>query len=290
MKTFQSIAQLRQWRDGIRDTVGCVPTMGALHPGHLSLIAQSRSLARWTVATVFVNPTQFAPGEDFERYPRTLKADLAALEQAGVDAVFTPDTAELYPPGYSTAISPPKVAADLEGSRRPGHFAGVCEVVLKLLNIVRPNVACFGRKDYQQYLVIRRMAADLNVPTRIHACETIREADGLAMSSRNRYLSDVERRRAAAIPRSLLRCRQAYHDVNGGVTVAEAVLGKELQTAVDSIDYAVIRRADDLEPPRSANGRDAADESLVALVAVRIGSTRLIDNLDLTSQPNPQPT
>lgn len=275
MQTFHTIRELRKWRHTISDPVGCVPTMGALHSGHLSLIAHSRRFASCTVATVFVNPTQFAPGEDFDRYPRTLDSDLRALESAGVEAVFAPETGELYPQGFSTTIGPPQVAQVLEGAKRPGHFAGVCQVVLKLLNIVQPDVACFGRKDYQQYLVIREMVADLNVPTRIEACETIREPDGLAMSSRNRYLDNPARARASEIPRALMRCRDNWRSGLRDLPELEKALRDGLEPAVDQIDYAVVRRAEDLQMPTGSG------ESLVALVAVRIGATRLIDNLML---------
>ena len=184
-------------------SVGLVPTMGALHQGHLSLVRRAKSDCDVAVATIFVNPTQFAPHEDFSRYPRTLESDLAALAAAKCDLVFVPSREEMYPPAASTFVEPPQVAQPLEGVFRPGHFRGVATVVLKLFNIIPADKAYFGQKDFQQALVIQRMVADLNVPVQVVVCPIIREPDGLAMSSRNRYLSPSERQQGLALSRAL---------------------------------------------------------------------------------------
>ena len=188
--------------------IGLVPTMGALHEGHLSLVQASRAECGFTVATIFVNPTQFAPHEDFDKYPRTLEADLESLASCHADLVFAPRREDMYPAGCSTLVEPPQVAQRWEGECRPGHFQGVATVVLKLFNLAQADVAFFGHKDYQQAAVIRRMVQDLNVPTEIRVCPTVREPDGLAMSSRNRYLSAGERQQAVAISRTLRLAEQ----------------------------------------------------------------------------------
>ena len=184
-------------------SIGLVPTMGALHAGHVSLVEASAARCDFTVVTIFVNPTQFAPNEDFRKYPRTLESDLAALAGHGVDLVFTPPTDEIYRPGHATYVEPSGPALPLEGRCRPGHFRGVATIVLKLFNLVQPDVACFGRKDYQQSLVVRRMVDDFDLPIEICVCPIVREADGLALSSRNVYLDAEARRRALVLSRSL---------------------------------------------------------------------------------------
>ncbi|MCY2975525.1 MAG: pantoate--beta-alanine ligase [Planctomycetota bacterium] len=268
-EVFPPIAFAR--REGA--SVGLVPTMGALHAGHYALVRQSASQCDKTIATIFVNPTQFAAGEDLSRYPRTLEADLEGLAAAGADFVFVPQDSDLYPKGFSTFVDPPSVSMPLEGAFRPGHYRGVATIVLKLFNLIPATSAFFGRKDYQQLLTIQKMVDDLNVPIRIEACETVREADGLAMSSRNRYLSPEDRQRAVGIYRSLQR---TLRDFNSGVRNAselEATLLKSLHDLnIDQVDYAKVVDAETLE------NRTKLEAPAIALVAARIGKTRLIDN------------
>lgn len=253
-------------------SIGVVPTMGALHEGHLTLVDACRSQCDLVVVTVFVNPTQFGPGEDFSRYPRTLEADVRLLAQRGVDLVFAPETTAMYGPEHATRVEVAGPALTLEGDSRPTHFCGVATIVLKLFNVVQPDRAYFGRKDFQQVLVVRRMVADLDVPVEIVTCPIARDPDGLAMSSRNVYLSAAERARALSISRSL---RQAAAMVAGGVRDVPAILAAmraTLQSADVVIDYVAICHADTLAP------LDHISEPAVALVAGRVGSTRLIDN------------
>jgi pantoate--beta-alanine ligase len=253
--------------------VGLVPTMGALHEGHLSLVGIARERADVVVATIFVNPTQFGPKEDFAKYPRTLESDLAALSRAGCDLVFVPQAQNIYPPGFSTSVEPPAVAAPFEGVCRPGHFRGVATVVLKLFHIVPADVACFGRKDFQQALVIRRMAADLNLPIEIAVCPIVREPDGLAMSSRNRYLSPAERQQALALSRSL---DEAQRLVASGERSASALLASMRNilnaAGIERIDYVA------LADPETLAEKPLIDGPTVALIACFVGATRLIDN------------
>ena len=258
-------------RDG--KTIGLVPTMGALHEGHLSLVRASREECGFTVVTIYVNPSQFGPKEDFARYPRTLEKDLDVL--AGLaDVVFAPSNEEVYPPGYATWVEVGSVAQPLEGVCRPGHFRGVATIVLKLLTMAGPDVAYFGQKDYQQAMVIRRMAADLNLPLAIRVCPIVREADGLAMSSRNRYLAPDDRRRAAVLFRSLTLAadmvRQGERDAG---QIAERMRLTILASGPSQIDYIAIADPESLEPVQTIHGR------AVALLAVKIGKTRLIDNM-----------
>jgi len=262
--------------------VGVVPTMGALHDGHLSLVEAARKYADVVVTTIFVNPTQFAPHEDFGKYPRTLQADLEALGRVGCELAFVPEPGEVYPPGYSTYVEPPSVAAPLEGVCRPGHFRGVATVVLKLFNIVPADVACFGQKDFQQALVIRRMVADLNVPIRIEVCPIVREPDGLAMSSRNRYLSPAERERSLALSRALRRAEELVAAGERRASVVREAMQHVLADAVDRLDYATIADPETLEEP------ETIERPVVALIAAVVGTTRLIDNMILTPPSNRQ--
>jgi pantoate--beta-alanine ligase len=254
--------------------VGVVPTMGALHDGHLSLVTASRAACDVTVATIFVNPTQFGPNEDFSRYPRTLEADLAKLAAAGADYAFVPEVSEMYPAGATTMVEPGSVAGPLEGAFRPGHFRGVATIVLKLFQAVPADAAFFGQKDYQQQLVIRHMVADLLLPIEIVVCPIVREADGLAMSSRNVYLSADERRTALSISRALEAARFL---VSAGQFDADVIAGRMLSTLHDggikNVDYAMVVDADTLLPIERVEGR------AMALVACRVGATRLIDNV-----------
>jgi pantoate--beta-alanine ligase len=248
--------------------VALVPTMGALHAGHLALVREAQARADAVVVSIFVNPLQFGPGEDLQRYPRTLDADLAALDGQRVDAVFVPAAAEVYPGG------PPQVRVDpgplgnlLEGASRPGHFAGVLTVVTKLFGLVRPDVAVFGEKDYQQLVLIRRAVADLELGVRVVGAPTVREADGLALSSRNRYLSPDERTRARSLSRAL-RAGAARHTPEAVLRAATAEL-----TGVE-VDYLALRGADLGAAPDTGPAR--------LLVAARVGGARLIDNVPVT--------
>ena len=260
--------------------IGLVPTMGALHAGHLSLVQAARERSDVVVATIFVNPTQFGPREDFGKYPRTLEADLQALAEAGCDWVLVPQQGDMYPPGFSTYVEPPAVAQPLEGQRRPGHFRGVATVVLKLFEIVPADVACFGQKDYQQALVIRRMTQDLNLPIEIVTCPTVREPDGLALSSRNRYLSPAERQQALALSRAL---HEAVQMVQAGERSASSVNSemRNILTAagIEMIDYATVADAESLAE------LSVIDGPAVALIACHVGTTRLIDNQLLHEWP-----
>ena len=253
--------------------VGLVPTMGALHAGHLSLVEASNRRCDTTIVTIFVNPTQFGPQEDLDRYPRTLEADLTALAALNVPFVFVPAAEEMYPAGFSTYVQPPEVATPLEGALRESHFRGVTTVVLKLFHALPADVAFFGQKDYQQALVIRKMVTDLNVPIEIEVCPIIRDPDGLAMSSRNIYLSPEQRQRAL----SLSRCLQSADELvqegeRDGKKIADKMRQVMLAANVDAIDYAVVADRDSLQE------LDQLDGPAIALVAARVGNTRLIDN------------
>jgi pantoate--beta-alanine ligase len=276
LRVFTNIADMQAETLRLRRLgrhVGLVPTMGALHEGHLSLVQVARERADAAIATIFVNPTQFGPNEDFAKYPRTLDADLAALSAAGCDAVFVPSCDEMYPPESSTFVEPPAVSQPLEGVCRPGHFRGVATVVLKLFHIIPADLVCFGQKDYQQAQVIRRMVADLNVPIEIVVCPIIREPDGLAMSSRNRYLSPSERKQALALSLAL---DEAERLVAAGQRESEPILaamGNKLRSAgITRIDYVALADPESLAPVPRIEGRAAA------LIACYVGSTRLIDN------------
>lgn len=254
-------------------TIGCVPTMGALHDGHLSLARESVKQTDVTIATIFVNPTQFAPGEDLDNYPRHLDSDLAKLAEEGVQYVFSPTSETMYPPGSSTTVAAPKVARKLEGEFRPSHFGGVATVVLKLFNIVMPDIAFFGQKDFQQVCVIKQMVADLNVPVKIRVCPIVREADGLAMSSRNVYLSDEERKIAPLINATLKHvATQIREGQRDGFEVVTEMRQMLIDGGVSSIDYAAVVNPDSLETS------DPIQLPVALLIAVYVGKTRLIDN------------
>ena len=262
---------LRLGRAGKR--IGLVPTMGALHAGHLSLVQAARERADVVVATIFVNPTQFGPHEDFAKYPRTLDADLHALSSVGCCIAFVPPQSEMYPPGSSTMVDPPDVSRPLEGECRPGHFRGVATIVLKLFHIVPADVACFGQKDYQQAQVIRQMVADLNLPIAIVVCPIIREPDGLAMSSRNRYLSPAERQQALALSQALDEAERLASVGELDSQKVVAAMRNILEAAgIERIDYIALADPNTLEPATRIEGR------AVALIACHVGQTRLIDN------------
>lgn len=252
--------------------VGVVPTMGALHRGHVSLIEIARQQCDYVVATIFVNPTQFGPNEDFDKYPRTLEDDLAACEAAGADLVFVPQTSEMYEDDAETEVCVSELTRVLEGSMRPGHFDGVTTVVAKLFNITVPDKAYFGQKDYQQQLVIRRMVRDLNFGVEIVTCPIIREDDGLAMSSRNRYLSADAREKALSLSRALTVAKESAASGETPADAESAMLEFLKQQSGVELDYAVIADTDTLQPV----GENAS--AAVALVAARVGETRLIDN------------
>lgn len=251
-----------------------VPTMGALHDGHLSLVRRAAAEGGPVVASIFVNPAQFGPHEDFDRYPRTLDADLELLGREGVAAVFSPAVDEMYAAAEGVRVEPGPRAALLCGARRAGHFRGVLTVVLKLFNLVRPDAAVFGRKDAQQCLVIGEMVRDLDVPVRLIDAPTVREPDGLALSSRNRYLSPDERTRALGIHRALTAARRLLVDGERDRHVVEETLALHLAD-VDVVEYAEARTVPDLAAPDRLDGR------VLLAVAAHVGATRLIDNLSL---------
>jgi pantoate--beta-alanine ligase len=278
MQTVQDAAALRATIRGWRSqgqTVGFVPTMGNLHAGHHSLVKLARARTDRVVASVFVNPTQFGPNEDFERYPRTLAQDQAGLAESGCDLLFAPDVATIYPFGApgSVSLHVPDITDTLEGAHRPGHFDGVATVVCKLFNLVQPDIALFGQKDFQQLKVIERMVRDLSLPVKVMGAPTQRAEDGLALSSRNQYLSPAERAEAVQIYQTLQQMRDLIAKGHARKVVEQAAASK-LERAGFVLDYAAIRRAEDLSEPA-----DNEQEGLVALIAARLGSTRLIDNL-----------
>jgi pantoate--beta-alanine ligase len=265
-------ARVADWRKA-GFSVGLVPTMGALHDGHLTLVREALKAADRAVVSIFVNPIQFGPNEDFAAYPRTEDADLAKLSTVGASLLFAPTVAEMYPQGFSTAITVSGVSEGLCGTTRPGHFSGVATVVTKLLQQVQPDVAVFGEKDYQQLQVLRRLVRDLDIPVTVLGVPTVREADGLARSSRNAYLSPAERAVAPTLYRALVDAAAA---IKGGMDVAPALAAAKaaiLAAGFASIDYLELRAADGLAPLA------AVDRPARILVAARLGRTRLIDNL-----------
>ncbi|WGD50371.1 pantoate--beta-alanine ligase [Bradyrhizobium sp. CB1650] len=278
MQTITTVAKLRSTISEARSggkSVGFVPTMGYLHDGHLALVQASQMQCDVTVVSIFVNPTQFGPNEDLSVYPRDFPRDEKLCHDAGVAILFAPDAQEVYPPGFHTFVEPGELAKPLCGSFRPGHFRGVATVVSKLFNMVQPDVAFFGQKDFQQCAVVRRMVSDLNLPIEIVTVPTIRESDGLAMSSRNRYLSEEERRRALAISRGLFAAVAEFQEGERNARKLLAMAKQHLDT-VDRLQYLELVDADTLEPAQSPLGRPAA-----LCAAAYIGSTRLIDNVVL---------
>ncbi len=264
-------ATVARWR-AAGDTVALVPTMGALHEGHLALVDEARTLAPRVVVSIFVNPTQFGPSEDFARYPRDLATDLARLARVGADAAWTPDVDTMYPPGFATRIDVAGLTDGLCGPLRPGHFSGVATVVTKLLTQVGPDVALFGEKDFQQLRVIQRVAADLDLPVRIRGVPTIREADGLALSSRNRYLTEEERRVAPALHAALTAVAKAAQQ---GMPVAgpiDEATGRLTQAGFE-VQYLTVCDAQTLAPVERVSGPARV------FVAAYLGRTRLIDNI-----------
>jgi pantoate--beta-alanine ligase len=268
-----TIAECRAQRKTL-GRLALVPTMGALHAGHLSLIDVAKQHAPHVAVSIFVNPTQFGPTEDFTRYPRPIEADLSRCETAGVDLVFQPSPEEMYPSGLPDLIVDlPALSNVLEGRHRPGHFKGVCQVVAKLFNIVQPDVACFGQKDFQQLLILTAMAAALDFPVEIVACPTLREADGLAMSSRNQYLSAEERQRALSISRGLFAAREEWARGIVQTNRLIATIQKPILEQRVNIDYVAA-----VDPVTLRNVEVVSGPTVLA-VAARVGKTRLIDNL-----------
>ncbi len=274
MKVLNIKAEFRAARARFGD-LGFTPTMGFLHEGHLSLIRRAKAENGAAAASIFVNPTQFAPGGDFDKYPRALERDLSLLESAGVDLVFTPDAAEMYPPGFDAEVTIGGVSEGLEGAARPGHFAGVATVVTKLLHIVQPTRAYFGQKDAQQAAVIRKLARDLDLPVEIVIADTVREADGLAMSSRNSYLDADQREAATVLYRALTAAKMRFDggERKAGVLrdAVAAVLGTEPLAKIDYVSVADPATLKELDLIGAAG-------ALISL-AVQVGPTRLIDNI-----------
>lgn len=260
-------------------SIAFVPTMGNLHQGHVSLARQAREHGDCVVASIFVNPIQFGPGEDFETYPRTLEADCAKLEGLA-DVVFAPSVAEMYPVPQEIFVEPPPVAKELCGAFRPGHFRGVATVVLKLFNLVRPQAAVFGKKDYQQLFIIKEMVRQLNLPIAIVPGETLRAEDGLALSSRNGYLSPAERTEAVRLSRNLRYIRESIESGGRDFPAMEAEARRDMESAGWRVDYVSVRSADTLLPPLPGETR------LVALAAAHLGVTRLIDNSEICTEPD----
>ena len=276
--TKQELAELiAEWRHN-DEHIALVPTMGSLHAGHLSLVELAREHAERVVVSIFVNPTQFGKDEDYDEYPRTLERDKRRLKTSAADMIFAPDVETLYPfgPDKATTVSVPGLTENFCGATRPGHFDGVTTVVARLFAIVQPDVAVFGQKDYQQQLVIRRMAEDLGLPISIITGETVRNDDGLAMSSRNSYLSDEERAIAPVLYQTLSYVGQELQSGRRNFVELEATAGERLAAAGFDVDYFAIRRALNLEIP----DRDCDD--LVVLTAAQLGAARLIDNIVVT--------
>jgi len=274
VKTYESLADLRRARAVLPEPVGLVPTMGFLHDGHLSLVERARRECRSVGVSIFVNPTQFGPAEDLAAYPRDLPRDLARLEAAGVDLVWTPPPEAMYPPGFQTWVTVEGVSQGLEGERRPGHFRGVATIVTKLFHAFQPQKAYFGQKDAQQVAVIRHLTADLDFPIEIVVCPTVREPDGLAMSSRNAYLDPDERRAATVLYRALQAGRLAHaageHEAERLRRLMQGILAEEPRAVVQYVSVA---------DPVSLNELDGRAERALLSMAVYVGKTRLIDNL-----------
>lgn len=277
MKVIETISEMKEFiKENKSDqrTIGLVPTMGFLHDGHVSLLKKSVSENQITVLSIYVNPVQFGPGEDFEKYPRDTKRDMDIAASNKVDAVFLPDSREMYPDGYLTYVNVEKITEKLCGETRPGHFRGVATVVLKLFNIIKPDKAYFGIKDAQQLAVLKRMTRDLNLDTTIVECPIVREKDGLAMSSRNVYLSAQERERALLLSKTLMEAKELFESSCRNVsTTLEFIRDSFLKSEGVSLEYAEILDKDTFQPP----GINTA--SFIALLAARVGKTRLIDNI-----------
>ena len=275
MKIIHTIQELRDWRREA-GSVAFVPTMGNLHEGHLALVREAAKRADQVVVSIFVNRLQFGQGEDFDRYPRTLEQDAAKLAGEGVAVLFAPSEQELYPNvAQQYNVEPPNLQNELCGAFRPGHFRGVATVVAKLFNIVEPNYACFGKKDYQQLVILQGMAADLNFRVEIVPVDIGRAADGLALSSRNQYLSEAERKQAPQLYRELQAVASAVENGNRDYAALEQQAAANLKQAGWQVDYVEIRHAGNLQVAH------VGDSELVVLAAARLGNTRLIDNVEI---------
>ncbi len=279
MKTVTRLSELRAERGEMAGTFGLVPTMGFLHRGHLSLVERARAECDQVGVSVFVNPTQFGPGEDLHRYPRDLDRDLGLLEGLGVDVVWAPPPEEVYPPGFQTWVTVEQVSAPLEGKHRPGHFRGVATVVAKLFNAFMPDRAYFGQKDAQQVAVIRQMARDLNFPVEVVVCPTVREADGLALSSRNVYLDPEERQAATVLFRALTKAQAAFGDGERDADALRAILSSTVAgEPLAREEY--VSAAD----PETLDELERVEAGVLLSLAVRVGKTRLIDNVVLANE------
>ena len=274
MEVIRTIPELRERLRG-EANVACVPTMGNIHEGHLSLVRIACEHAPLTVTTIFVNRLQFGAGEDFDGYPRTFQEDCAKLESAGNGIVFHPDDNQMYPEPQAFHVDPPAIAGKLEGRFRPGHFRGMATVVLKLINIVQPQSAVFGKKDYQQLSIVRQMAEQLALPVKIVPAETVRAPDGLALSSRNRYLTTTERAEAPRLQQVLRRVQQQVESGERNFEAIEFAADAELARHGWHVDYVVVRSRRTLMQP------EPGERALVALGAAKLGKTRLIDNLEI---------
>ncbi len=279
METITSVAEMKKWASGrtrSSKTVGFVPTMGFLHEGHLILMRRAKSENDLLVTSIFVNPTQFGKNEDFGAYPRDFESDSAKCAELGVDVLFVPQRDDIYGPDYQTYVDVENVSGPLCGASRPGHFRGVATVVLKLFNIVRPTSAYFGEKDYQQLQVIRTMVRDLDLDVRIAPCETVRENDGLAMSSRNSYLSAIERKQAVCLNQALLQAKSLFVERESKGAKYIEIMTRRIQDEPDAkIDYV------SLVDPETLQDLENVNNNALAVLAVRIGKTRLIDNMIL---------
>jgi len=282
MKIIRTSAAMQKWSRTATSPIVFVPTMGALHEGHMALVQRARKLAGKNgsvVFSIFVNPMQFGPKEDLSRYPRPFKRDATMCKEAGVDVIFHPIPDQIYPDGFSTAVDESSVSTSLCGASRTEHFRGVCTVVLKLFNIVHPDTAVFGLKDYQQCRVLQRMVRDLAVPVKMDFVETVRESDGLALSSRNRYLSPEERLQAPIIRKALLAARAAFRAGESSETSLTNIVLRDIRKATDARpDYISVVNGESLQPVKSAKAND------VIAVAIFFGKTRLIDNIRLLHQ------
>ncbi|MBF0357676.1 MAG: pantoate--beta-alanine ligase [Magnetococcales bacterium] len=281
MKVIKDRETLDGWLEECNrqgDEVGFIPTMGALHAGHLSLVAEAQKSCSKTIVSIFVNPTQFGPGEDFAQYPRTFTEDRAKLEEVGCDAVFLPSTETVYPPGGQTFIRVEPLASQLCGASRPGHFQGVATVVSILLNLVRPRRAYFGVKDYQQFTLIKQMVRDLAMAVEVVGVAIVREQDGLALSSRNSYLTAVEREQATALYRALTAAKTLYQDGESDSKILEDSARQVLLAAgIEKIDYVEVRHSETLV-------KEWSGQTPVMLIAAKVGKTRLIDNMLLNQE------
>lgn len=277
MRTYEQVQSLRSFVSACRTdghNIGFVPTMGALHEGHLSLIRRARSECDRVVVSIFVNPMQFGPDDDYSSYPRNLDQDGSLVSATGIDALFVPSVDEIYPAGADTSVEPPAIARRWEGEARPGHFRGVCTVCAKLFNIVQPDFAYFGRKDYQQLKVIQRMVAGLCIPVSVVQCPTVREYDGLALSSRNAYLNPEERLAAPVLHRALQAAHALWSDGEHDAEALNRAMRTKLAEAPSvKLEYSTVADAESLEPLTTI------DPPAVCMIAARIGATRLIDNI-----------